>query len=92
VGVGTTMVAWYADPARLQAALCRALTADFELLCGAHARPYREQPKAALTQLLAQDWAAILLTGGRPAVYADLLKRSAFGRRTSLPLQVRPPA
>ena len=68
VGVGYIPVSLVADPPRLQAALRRALAEDFELLCRAHARPYREHAKAALTQLLAQDWAAILLTGGRPAV------------------------
>jgi hypothetical protein len=92
VGVGPTMLSWLADPPRLQAGLRRALTEDFALLCGAHARPYREHPKAALAQLLAQDWAAILLTGGRPAVYTDLLQITELGRRTSLPLQVRPSA
>jgi len=90
VVVGTTMVAWLADPPRLQAGLRRALAEDFTLLCGAHAQPYREHPKAALAQLLAQDWAAILLAGGRPAVYTDLLRHTAGGRRATLPLRARP--
>jgi hypothetical protein len=89
VGVGPTMFSWLADPPRLQAGLRRALAHDFDLLCGAHAWPYRERPEEALAQLLAQDWAAILLTGGRPAVYTDLLRHTALGR-TSLPLVVRP--
>jgi hypothetical protein len=41
------------DPAALRRSLSRALAEDFDLLCGAHATPFRDDPKAALAALLA---------------------------------------
>jgi len=62
-----------------------------ELIRGAHSRRYRDHAAAALGQLLAQDWPAIIRSGGRPAVYDVLLQAADYGRRRVLPLVSRPP-
>jgi len=41
------------DPGALRRSLSRLLEEEFELLCGAHAVPFRDNPKAALAELLA---------------------------------------
>lgn len=86
LGVAHYYSQWLADPGRLQASLRRLLDEDFQFICGAHARPYGERARDALGQLLAQDWAAVLRTGGRPAVYPRLLEACQYGRRTTFPL------
>jgi glyoxylase-like metal-dependent hydrolase (beta-lactamase superfamily II) len=89
LGVPPFYILWLTDPAQLQASLKRAMVEPFEVICGSHARPYRDHPREALAQLLSQDWTATILAGNRPAVYPALLEASDYGRKTSWPLQVR---
>ena len=86
LGVAHYYSQWLANPSGLRESLRPALDEEFDLLCGSHARPYRNRAREALAQLLAQDWPAILRTGGRPAVYPRLLEACQYGRRQSFPL------
>ena len=42
----------HADPAALKASLERLLSEDFDLICGAHGRPFGDKPKVALARLI----------------------------------------
>ncbi len=85
LGVAHYYSQWLANPSGLRESLRPALDEEFDLLCGSHARPYRHRAREVLAQLLAQDWPAILRTGGRPAVYPRLLEACQYGRRQSFP-------
>ena len=54
-------------PERLRYGLRRLLDEDAQLICGAHGLPYGDAPQAALVELLAQDWPALLASGHLPA-------------------------
>jgi hypothetical protein len=58
------------DPRTLQAGLRRLLTEEVDLVCGGHGVPYGGRPgedaAAALTRLLAMDWAPAPAAGGVP--------------------------
>ena len=42
----------HVNPAALKASLERLLQEDFDLICGAHSKPFRDNPKAALAHLI----------------------------------------
>jgi hypothetical protein len=93
LGVVDRYLWWLPDPERLRTSLRRLLDdpGDVDLLCSAHAPPFRDQARATLAQLLAFDWRPVLLAGGRPAVYTRLREKAAGGRHPPFPLVARVP-
>ena len=51
-GARAQYVERHANPAALKVSLERLLREDFDIIAGAHSRPFRDNPKAALAQLL----------------------------------------